>query len=98
MKEIQIFFFNYNIIYVLPVYGAYGSNQCLAVCVYVCMCGMQKHFFFFFFFFFLTMTHHGSIVLAFPANHMSRLLMFMPPYINQIGLKMICWCKISENK
>lgn len=36
------------------------------------------------FFFFLTVTHHGSIVLGFPANHMSGLLMFMPFYINQI--------------
>lgn len=31
----------------------------------------------------------------FPANHMSGLLMFMPSYINQIGLKMISWCKNS---
>lgn len=38
-------------------------------------------------FFFFGLRHHGSIVLGFPANHMSGLLMFMPSYINQIGLR-----------
>lgn len=62
---------------------AYGSNQRLAVHVHVRAglldAGIVHQFF-------LTVTHHGSIVLGFPANHMSGLLMFMPSYINQIKI------------
>lgn len=47
---------------------------------------------------FFTETHHGSIVLGVPANHMSGLVMFMPSHINQIGLTIIYKCNISEDK
>lgn len=75
-------------------------------CACVCVCARvslsvgcrNTQCFFFFFFFFATVTHHGSIVLGFPANHMSGVLMFMPSHINQISLKMISWCKVSEKK
>lgn len=82
--------------------GVCGSNQCLAVraCVrvYLSVLGAEILSAFFFLFFFATVTHHGSIVLGFPANHMSGVLMFMPSHINQISLKMISWCKVSEKK
>lgn len=86
------------------VLGVCGSNQCLAVracaCarVYLSVLGAEILSAFSFFFFFATVTHHGSIVLGFPANHMSGVLMFMPSHINQISLKMISWCKVSEKK
>lgn len=55
------------------------------VSVCVCLCWMQKYSVHQLFFF-LSVTHHGSIVLGFPANHMSGLVMLMPSYINHTGL------------
>lgn len=84
-----------NVIYALPEHCAYGSNQCLAMYACACLrvhhsvCVWMQKYSMLLLSFFLSVTHHGSIVLGFPANHMSGLLMFMPSDINQIWLEVI---------
>lgn len=53
---------------------------CACVCVRVSQSVLDADILTSSVFFFFALTHHGSIVVGFPANHMSGLVMSMPSY------------------
>lgn len=64
--------------------GQISVLLCMRVHVCACVCVGCRNTQCIRFFSLLGHTMHGSIVLGFPANHMSGLLMSLPSYINQM--------------